>query len=189
MKINEQKRAKSIFAHHYKDFYVQYAGDLIFFARKFVDVNTAEDIVHDIFLKIWDKKSTIVVEKDIQSYLLSMVQNACYDFLKHQQVKNNYINRSMQKLKIEELKYHNSYLEDPLNDERIEAIYSSIEKLPDRCKDVFKMSYLEGRKHTDIAEKLKISVRTVDTHVYNALKTLRRVVLTLLLNLIFLQSF
>ena len=50
---------------HFRAFYFKNAADMIFFARKFVDYETAEDIVHDIFLKIWDSKSTIIVEEDI----------------------------------------------------------------------------------------------------------------------------
>lgn len=183
MRVIEQKKDKTVFAKHYKAFYMQYAGDLIFFARKFVDVHTAEDIVQDIFLKIWDRKSTIIVEKNIQSYLLSMVQNACYDFLRRQKVEDSYMKKSLLKLKLEELKYHDAYVEEPWGDDQVKAIYESIEKLPDRCKDVFKKAYLEGQRHADIAENMKISVRTVDTHVYKALKILREALLIVLLAL------
>lgn len=100
------------YTEHFKAFYLEYAGELIFFARKFVDNYTAEDIVQDIFLKIWDK-------------------------------------------------------------DRMDIVYASIEKLPPKCRDIFKKAYLEGQKHTAIVEELNISVRTVETHIYKALKFLR----------------
>lgn len=173
MKKSERRKEKTIFAEHYQAFYLQYAGDLIFFARKFVDHQTAEDIVHDVFLKIWAAKSTIVVEEEMQNYLLSMVQNACYDFLKHRQVQNGYVNKKILQLQVEELRYYETTTEDPWPEKDLEALYESIEKLPERRRDIFKRAYLQGEKHIDIANKLEISVRTVETHIYKALKTLR----------------
>lgn len=176
----KKQKEESIFTEHFRTFYLQYAGEMVFFARQFVDVYTAEDIVHDIFLKIWDKRSTIIVEENIRNYLLSMVQHACYDYLKHQQVEDTFMNKAVQQLKLDELKYYESSREDMWNKNKIEAVYTSIEKLPSKRRDIFKKAYLEGQKHTDIAEELDISVRTVETHVYKALKFLRDSLITFL---------
>lgn len=173
MKKSVRRKEKTIFADHYQAFYLKYAGDLIFFARKFVNHQTAEDIVHDVFLKIWDAKSTIVVEEEMQNYLLTMVQNGCYDFLKHRQVQNGYVNNKFLQLKVEELQYYETTTEDSWPENDLEALYESIEKLPERRRDIFKRAYIQGEKHVDIANKLEISVRTVETHIYKALKTLR----------------
>jgi len=164
---------KNFLADQFKAFYLEHAGELIFFARKFVDNYTAEDIVHDIFLKIWDKKSTVIVEGDIKTYLLSIVQNACYDYLKHQSVADTFLNKAVQQLKLDELKYYESSKDDLLDKKKMDAIYVAIEKLPPKRKDIFKKAYLEGQKHITIAEELSISVRTVETHIYKALKSLR----------------
>lgn len=171
--MNKQKEDKNIFTEYFKAFYLQYSGELIFFARKFVDAYAAEDLVHDVFLKIWDKKSTIIVEKDIRNYLLSMVQHACYDYLKHQQIEDTFLSKAVRQLKLDELKYYELSKDDLWDKDKIEAVYASIERLPSKCRDIFKKAYLEGQKHTDIAEELNISVRTVETHVYKALKFLR----------------
>lgn len=180
----EKLKEESIFSQHFRTFYLQYAGELIFFARQFVDIYTAEDIVHDIFLKIWDKKLTIVVEENIRNYLLSMVQNACYDHLKHIQVKDTLMNSFTRQLKIDELKYYESSMDQWQNKEKVEAIYASIEKLPSKSRDIFKKAYIEGQKHAVIAEELDISVRTVETHIYKALKFLRNNLIIFLLILI-----
>ncbi|WP_294080021.1 RNA polymerase sigma-70 factor [Proteiniphilum sp. UBA5384] len=180
----EKLKEESIFSQHFRTFYLQYAGELIFFARQFVDIYTAEDIVHDIFLKIWDKKLTIVVEENIRNYLLSMVQNACYDHLKHIQVKDTLMNSFTRQLKIDELKYYESSMDQWQNKEKVEAIYASIEKLPSKSRDIFKKAYIEGQKHAVIAEELDISVRTVETHIYKALKFLRNNLIIFLLILL-----
>ena len=170
----EKLKEESIFSQHFRTFYLQYAGELIFFARQFVDIYTAEDIVHDIFLKIWDKKLTIVVEENIRNYLLSMVQNACYDHLKHIQVKDTLMNSFTRQLKIDELKYYESSMDQ----------WQNKEKLPSKSRDIFKKAYIEGQKHAVIAEELDISVRTVETHIYKALKFLRNNLIIFLLILI-----
>ena len=179
MEFTGREKEKTIFAVHFRAFYLEHAGDLIFFARKFVDIHTAEDIVHDLFVQLWDKRSTVIVEKNIRGYLLSMVQHACYDHLKHQRVKDAFMEKTTQQLKIEELTYFDTSSEDLWTKDKMETIYESIEQLPDRSKNVFKMAYLEGKKHSDIAERMKISVRTVETHVYKALKILRESLLFL----------
>ena len=60
----------------------------------------------------------------------------------------------------------------------MEAVYSAIEQLPPRSKDIFKKAYLEGEKHTSIAEEMNISIRTVETHIYKSLKFLRHILTT-----------
>lgn len=164
----------TVFNKHFKNFYLLYAGDLIFFARKFVDYQTAEDIVHDLFLKIWDSKSTIIIEVNIKNYLLTMVQNSCIDNLKRKKVADNFVEKTLFQLKIDELMYYSSINDANLEESKfIENVYATIEKLPYKRRVVFEKAYLEDQKHSDIAEELKISTRTVETHIYKALKFLR----------------
>lgn len=179
-KMTEKTEDKSIFTQQFKAFYLQYAGELLFFARKFVDYQTAEDLVHDIFLRIWDKKSTVVAEKEIRTYLFSIVQNACYDFLKHQSIADTFMGKAVQQLKMEELEYFSSSQDELFDKQKLDAIYTTIEGLPPKSRDIFKKAYLEGQKHTAIAEELNISIRTVETHIYKSLKFLRNSLLTFL---------
>lgn len=171
--MKSKKKETDFFNTQYKAFYLQHAGELIFIARKFVDRHTAEDIVQDIFLKIWDRKSTIVVEGDMKNYLRSMVEHACFDFMKHQTVENNFMQKSIQEIQLDELNYYESANDYLSENEMMETLFVCIEKLPPKRKDVFKKFFLEGQKHADIARELEISVRTVETHIYKALKFIR----------------
>lgn len=158
----------------FKAFYLRYAEHLVSFANRFVDTHVAEDIVHDIFIKIWDRKSTVVVERNIANYLMSAVRRACYDYLKHQRVKNNFMDQAVHQLKMDELKYYESSTYETISkDQQMEQIYRWIDQLPDRRREIFKKVFLEGRKHAEVAEELNISIRTVETHIYQALKFLR----------------
>ena len=73
-----------------------------------------------------------------------------------------------------------------LEDERLELIYKEMDKLPEKCREVFTMSYLEERKTSEIAVLLNISPRTVEAQLYKALKILRGILLSCL---IFLSNF
>lgn len=178
--MKSKKKETDFFDTQYKEFYLQHAGELIFFARKFVDRHTAEDIVQDIFLKIWDRKSTIVVEGDMKNYLRSMVEHACFDYMKHQTVENNFMQKSIRQIQLDELNYYESSNDYPSENEKMETLFACIEKLPPKRKDVFKKFFLEEQKHADIARELEISVRTVETHIYKALKFIREYKITFL---------
>jgi RNA polymerase sigma-70 factor (ECF subfamily) len=157
----------------FKALYKKNAPVLIFYAAKFVDTATAEDMVQDVFLKIWNKRSFIFMKEGILTYLYNAVRHTCLDYLKHQEIKNNYENTEMIQLKIEELYYNDTpdFLFE--EDDRLASIFKEVEKLPEKCREIFNMAYLEERNTTEIASLLNISKRTVEAQLYKALKHLR----------------
>ena len=170
---NKDQKLEIITIEQFEKLYLQQATKLIFYARKFVDDVVAEDIVHDIFLKLWQKKPEIDFSNEDNPYLFRMVRNACYDFLKHKAVEKSFLDKAFTELKIEELEWSDSHETFFEQEEKINAIYTIIDGLPPRCKEIFVKAYLEEQKHSDIATQLNISVRTVDTQVYKALKIIR----------------
>lgn len=176
--MNNLKEEDPAFA-KFKDLYKTNAPKLIFYASKYVDATTAEDLVQDIFLKIWQKQTFILLNEGIKTYLYHAVKHACLDYLKHQNVKNNYMNTVITKLKIEELYFS----DDPQflysADDRLCHIYREVGKLPEKCREIFIMSYLEERKTSEIADLLNISPRTVEAQLYKALRLLRSILLTI----------
>jgi RNA polymerase sigma-70 factor (ECF subfamily) len=161
----------------FRTLYKKNAPVLIFFAARFVDTATAEDLVQDVFLKLWNKRSFIFLKEGIHTYLYNAVRHACLDFLKHQEVQNGYESALRTRLKIEEL----YYTDDPAflfqEDNRLQAVYKEIEKLPGRCREIFVMAYLEERKALEIATLLNISKRTVEAQLYKALVHIREALL------------
>ena len=172
MKRQEIENKEMIqFEHLYKT----NAPRLIFYAEKYVDSDTAEDLVQDIYIKIWQKRTFLFLNEGLTTYLYRSVQHACLDCLKREEVKSNYVEEAINHLKIEEI-YYNDDPESLFNeDERLQTIYQEVEKLPERCRDIFTMSYMEERKTPEIAKLLNISPRTVEAQLYKALKILRDV--------------
>ncbi|MDR2811417.1 MAG: RNA polymerase sigma-70 factor [Tannerellaceae bacterium] len=154
--------------------YKKYAPALIFYAARVVDATTAEDLVHDVFLKVWNKRALIFWEEGLQTYLYNAVRHACLDHLKHQEVKNHFDNNIMVKLKIEELYYSETSAYPWQEDSRLQSIYKEIDALPERCREIFVMAYIEERKTSDIASLLNISKRTVEAQLYKGLKQIKK---------------
>jgi RNA polymerase sigma-70 factor (ECF subfamily) len=170
---DNKKKFEGITIEKFENFYLQQAPKLIFYARKFVDDFLAEDIVHDVFLKIWMETPDIDLSEENNPYFFRMVRNACFDFLKHKAVEESFLDKAFNGLKMEELEWTDSYEAFAEQEEKMNAIYAIIDQLPPKCKEIFVKAYLEEQKHSDIATQLNISVRTVDTQIYKALKIIR----------------
>lgn len=169
------------FITRFKTLYRENAPMLMFYASKYVDIVVAEDVVHDVFLKIWQRKDFLLSEEYIKNYLYRSVRNACLDYLKHQEVEENYVKDTINRLKIEEI--HRN--DDPAflysGDERMKSVRRAMDKLPAKCREVFELSYLEEKKSGEIASLLGVSIRTVEAQLYKALKILRGALLPLIL--------
>ena len=165
------------FTHHnqtaFERLYREYAPALIYYARKFVDYETAEDIVHDVFLKVWESETVMLVHQDIASYLYNAVRNHCLDLLKHQTISDDYLTQATRDLQLEELNHDDNPLDGMIKREQLDALYREIDRLPEKCREVFVLAYIEEKKNMEIADQLNISVRTVEAQIYKALKLLR----------------
>lgn len=152
--------------------YKSKAPKLIFFASKYVSTATAEDIVHDQFVKVWLDFKKLDLTKNIDSYLLFGVKNACLDYLRHLKIKQTYISRSLYKENFNELL---NYTERDLDieSEQLKLLYAEIEQLPNRCREIFILSYIEGLSNDEIASTLSLSKRTVESHLYKGLCRLK----------------
>lgn len=153
--------------------YETLAPNLLFYARKFVSYPVAEDIVHDVFLNIWKKGAFLITDKSVSAYLFQAVRNACLNHLKHETIHQEYIPQAIKELKIEELTTTSPEM-NLIDQEELDKIYDAIAQLPEKCREVFHLSYVEGKKNAEIADSLQISIRTVENHLYRGLQILRK---------------
>ena len=150
-------------------FHYYYSG-LCAFAELIVgNANVSEDIVQDLFVKLWIKNKQIEISSSLKNYLFTAVRNQSLDYLKRQKQKTKLINPELQ-LK----NYDENLCPFWLAESELEAaVQESLNNLPPRCKEIFVLSRFEGLKNMDIAEKFNISKRTVELQISNALKQLR----------------
>lgn len=152
----------------FTNFYTQFFQKLLITSDKYVeDVFIAEEIVQDVFLKIWEDTEGLNEIKSINSYLYRSVINSSINYLNRQK------NIERHHLKIASYYSEESLLELDDENELIVLINNEIEKLPTQCKKVFKLSRFDHLKYKEIANLLDISERTVENHIANALKILR----------------
>lgn len=156
----------------FKNYYEANVSPLIMFARRFVPEEIAEDITQDLFLDIWNKYD-VAGELPTRSYLFASIRNKCFNILTREKVRRKYIESTELELRLLGLDYYKSQERQLIEQENMQYIRSEIKKLPDRCCEIFEMSYLKEMKNNEIAEKLNISIRTVEHHLYLGLRTLR----------------
>ena len=159
----------------FREIYRKYATLMQAFASKFIDRITAEDMVQDVFMRIWVSRETSPINESLQAYLFRAVRNRCINHLEHLKVKASYEAQAVIDLQIREAGFFQSPEHLLIQQEQLEQVRREIDKLPEKSRRVFLMAYDDDMKAADIAEKLQLSVRTVETQIYKALKTLRTV--------------
>jgi len=135
------------------------------------DIDQAEDIVQDIFVKVWNDPELLDSNKNINSYLYSMVRNRALEVIRRENIGQKinqqllYIQNNAADTNVEEDEIEKLLL--------IEQIYVSIRQLPPKCSEVFTLSKVNGLTYIQIAEKMNISVKTVENHMGKALRLMR----------------
>ncbi|MDR0543386.1 MAG: RNA polymerase sigma-70 factor [Dysgonamonadaceae bacterium] len=163
---------------YFSEVYLSYYSRLVSFAREYVvSEEDAENIVQDLFLFLWENKEMLHTLNNPNAYFFTLTKNRCIDFLRK---KNNEINRNEKiqstfeaelKLKLDSLEVFDTF---DLNDKNIEDIITeAINSLPEKCREIFLLSRFDGLKYKEIAEKLNLSVNTVENQMSIALRKLR----------------
>ncbi len=162
--VSEELNFEQLFKAHY--------SKLIFFANKFVNnIEDAEELVSDVFAYLWENQDKYAFSGSFTGFLYKMVQNRCLNYLKHKKIENEYINYLQKNNLLQELVHsqENTLIAKEFED----YINEAVENLPDRCKEVFKLSRYQYKKNREIADILNISTKTVERQITIALQKLR----------------
>lgn len=152
----------------YKALFDRFNKQLLYVAEGIVyDHNLAEDIVQEVFWRLWNRRNHFNEIKSIKAFLYLSVKNACRNHYKHEKVIEKY------KARQGELIEDDLVLSRIIEAEVMESLYHAIKKLPTGCREVVHLRYFEGMSIQEVAEQLNISVNTVKTQKMRALKSLR----------------
>ncbi len=146
------------------DYY--YTGLVVFADRYIHDMEMAEDIVQSVFVRLWENRQAIK-SSSIRHYLANAVKNNCIDLIRKNETREKYARRQIDR----EKEYGGDFWAESELERMIET---AVGNLPARCREIFIMSRYEGLKSNEIAEKLQLSQRTVETQITKALKILRK---------------
>jgi RNA polymerase sigma-70 factor (ECF subfamily) len=134
----------------------------------------AEEVVQDVFLKIWQSRSELVIKGSFKAYLFKSVHNHALNAIRQQKTRKESVNlitteKTWQFIS-DNFKIDDNLIEKIFSDETEAIIEQSIKELPDQCSKVFLMSRFESLKNEEIAAQLGLSENTVKTHIYRALQ-------------------
>jgi RNA polymerase sigma-70 factor (ECF subfamily) len=152
--------------------FYMYAEKLFKFSLTFFNEEAeAEEIVQEVFLKIWLKRTTISDPSTFNAYIYTIAKNLIFNNLK----KNIYKKKYESYLYSNHQAHQNDTENEVLYEETKQRIERALDLLPKKRKEVFFLSRQEGLKNKEIAEKLDISIKTVETHMSLSLKYLREI--------------
>ncbi len=153
----------------FKALFQKYYSAMCHFAFQFLkDHEMAEETIQDLFVRIWEKHATLNIETSFKHYFFRSVRNQCLNQLQHQKIRKEYASIVMESSH-QEIDTDQYYIEVDL----VERIEKSIASLPAKRQEIFRLSREQGLKYKEIADKLNISVKTVEAQMGLALKYLR----------------
>lgn len=155
----QEKALEKVFSLYWKRLYI--------YAYSFTgDHQAAQDLVQEIFISLWEKSATTQIDQ-IEAYLFRGVKYRALNFLKQQQRKVAAEDMLNSKTVSNGVKEHMDYLESE------EMFIKLMKKLPNKCRRVFYLSRVQGYNNKEIAQEMDISLRTVETHISNALRVFK----------------
>lgn len=150
--------------------FTTYYHDLVLFAMSMVnDRETAEEFVQDTFVKIWEERRNLHINTSLKSYLIRSVHNRFIDWYRHRKVRQAHADDLLANPVLSENDTEEYILFSEL-DHQIKKVLAFI---PADCSEAFIMNRDQGLKYSEIAEKLNVSVRTVEVRIGKALHLLR----------------
>ena len=158
----------SLFRHYYPR--------VMAYVAAMVEQEVAEDVVQDVFLHVWENRKKLYAGEGFHSYLFQAAYTRCIDYYRKTQSADKY-NLHMEGAYLEEynalLRSDASVLEEIYSKDFYEQLHNLLEKLPTQRREVFILTYIEGLKAKEVSERLQIPQRTVESHIYLAIKYLR----------------
>lgn len=154
------------------ELYIRYKNRLNLFCIKYLkDEKLSEDIAHDIFVHLWESRQFINAEYSFSSYLFTIAKNRIINYFKHLEIE---IISKQNILKIRDEQYAEHADIKLLEEEYEQLLEKSITSLPPVRQKVFRLSRREYKTHREIAEELGISVNTVQQHISESLKFIKK---------------
>ena len=155
----------------FEQLFKKYYNELCGYAYQyFKDRDTVEDIVQDLFYKLWQKRERLEIRSSFRAYLYKAVYNNTLQVLKEK--------NSLQPIEDQQGRYEvilsDEIFETVESKEVLQIIEKTLENMPERVRKIFELSRFEGLRYREIAEHLSISIKTVEANMGKALKIFRK---------------
>ena len=153
----------------FEELYIGYKEPALRFCNSILkDLEESENIIQEVFIKIWNRRNTINPELNFTSYLFTIIKNRVFDHLK--EIKKNEFLRERYWEKVLEYKED----ENEVKEERFAKVKVAVDNLSVKRKEIIKLNYEEGKSYEEIANQLNISKNTVKNQLVKAKQVIRR---------------
>ena len=162
----------------FEHFYINWYSRAKCFAREYVlSEEDAENITQDVFLDLYQKQTLFNGQINQVAYLFTSIKNKCIDYLRHKLLEQEVAKKMQEEFDLSlRIKFDSleSFDTNWTSEQKLEeVIQNALNSLPERCREIFIKSKLEGKKQKEIAEELCISVKTVENQMTIAYKRLK----------------
>ncbi|MCD0487932.1 RNA polymerase sigma-70 factor [Pedobacter sp. MC2016-14] len=163
-------RLKDLDKQAFEQLYHRYAQKLFYYALKFVkSPEMAEDIVHDVFVKVWDNLNDLNPDFSIQAYLYRITHNSLLNLLKRGTVESRIVKEMLQHAEQTTPNTDQAFQYK----EALQQTKQAIATLPPKRKQIYELSRYDGLSHRQIAITLNIADSTVNNQMVKAIKSIR----------------
>ena len=164
----------------FEEIYLSFYPRLKRFAQEYVISEAdAENIVQDVFLDLWERRAFVSSSINLTSYLFTNIKNKCIDFLRHRMVMQNAANKMQEEYELAlqiKLQSLQAFDEHIFSNADMEAVIAdAIQSLPEKCRQIFVMNKIEGKKQKTIAKELNLSIHTVESQMAIAYRKLKEI--------------
>ena len=157
----------------FEKIYYSYVERVYYFAFRYIkNAEDTEEIVQEVFTRIWESRRNINVEMSFSGYILTTTKNTIFN--EHRKKVNHqaycsyvitYLQKNMQNVE-DEIIYN----------DLMDLLHRTIAELPPKRQEIFKLSRFQGLPYKEISERLSISEKTIETHMRLALRDIKNVI-------------
>ena len=158
----DESTFEQVFKTHFKSLHA-YAFTIL------KDSDEAEEVVQQVFFKLWERSETLSIDGPVAAYLYRAVHNESLNLLKHEKVKKNHRLHVAYNMKNETDQASKKVTSGELE----KKLHAALNELPEQCRTIFQLSRFNELKYREIADQLGISIKTVENQMGKALKLLR----------------
>lgn len=154
----------------FRELFEMYGAQIFNFSLSYLqNESDAEDLLQDVFLKVWEKRKMLDSSQNIKAYIFKIAVNSIYDFIRHKNIENAYTDYARLNYKADA----NYTWHTLIFNEMLESLNKLVAQMPEQCRRVFHLSKRKGLTNDEIAKKLNISKRTVENQLYRAISFLK----------------
>ncbi len=144
---------------------------LCVFANRIIgDLDISQDIVQDIFVRIWKKRKNVSIESSFRNFLITTVRNQSIDYIRRENLSNKYIEKNKEKIRDD---MPDSPEDVHTLNELEDKISKALTELPNNIREAFEMSRFKGMTYNEIAVSMSLSPKTIESYISKALHFLR----------------